>query len=136
VPDTGRAPDRDDERPGRDGYGMPPENNDATAVIVGSLVGLDVETNRAKILARIDGEQRAKVAAFMARPRCTVCGRQMITNSGRHFLCDPSTIVGRACTCPIGCTDRHVGDSVTVACDPNCQPCRINRGQPARMRDK
>lgn len=79
------------------------------------------------------GEQddRAKAAAqhwLDTAPRCVVCGSQMAyRGSDRHFLCEPRSIVGRPCTCPPGCTTTRVGDG-DRPCDPECHPCRINRG--------
>lgn len=98
----------------------------------------DVEAKRAAAQAVLDAQGRGKAAQFLAGPKCVVCGRAMATrsNGDRHFLCDQRSIVGRSCTCPSGCTDRHISDSPTIACDPECQPCRINRGQPAKLKDK
>lgn len=60
-------------------------------------------------------------------PRCDVCGGPMLCGQrNRHHMCDPATIVARRCTCPPGCTGRHVGDGGT--CAPGCEPCRILTG--------
>lgn len=59
---------------------------------------------------------------------CVVCGQPMTAGQKvRHHLCDPTSIVGRACTCPPGCTDITVGDTGT--CDTACEVCRVMRGR-------
>lgn len=60
-------------------------------------------------------------------PHCDVCGKPMAAGQRRrHHLCDPESMVGRQCTCDVGCTDELVGDGATD-CDPACVPCRLNR---------
>ena len=54
----------------------------------------------------------------------------------RHFACDANAIEGTRCTCPRGCTDRFIGDGPN-ACDPECVPCRVQRGVNVRpVKDK
>jgi hypothetical protein len=60
--------------------------------------------------------------------RCDVCGEPMHGGQrSRHHLCDPTSIVGRACTCPPGCTVTVVGDQGT--CDATCVPCTLYAGK-------
>jgi hypothetical protein len=81
------------------------------------------------------GRQGGRVVAAHTRfdpktaKRCKACGRPIATDQRRsvHHLCDPKSIVGRACTCPRGCTDKLIGDQGT--CDADCHPCRVNAGK-------
>jgi hypothetical protein len=64
----------------------------------------------------------------IASRRCEVCGGGMLGGQRRrHHLCDPSSIAGRTCSCPVGCTDTVVGDQ--GICDPECEPCALKRGE-------
>lgn len=61
-------------------------------------------------------------------PPCDVCGRPMLLGQRRrHHVCDDSSLVGRRCVCPPGCTDRTVGDAGT--CAAGCEPCTTHTGQ-------
>jgi hypothetical protein len=58
-----------------------------------------------------------------ASERCDRCGGPLLVGQfRRHYLCDSSSIAGRKCTCPPGCTDLVVGDGGTCARD--CEVCR------------
>lgn len=59
---------------------------------------------------------------------CVVCGRAVVGRKvDRHGQCDPTSLAGKVCVCRVGCTDKTWGDA--GICDPNCDPCRIMRGQ-------
>lgn len=78
-------------------------------------------------------EARAKIIEQTAR-RCAKCGQTMLSWPGRtvHFSCDPELpLAGKRCTCPSGCSDKFWGTG-SVACAPECEPCKIMRGQPLR----
>ena len=61
-------------------------------------------------------------------PPCSECGQPMVVGQrGKHFMCDPDTLVGHRCTCRPGCTDIAVGDRGD--CDPLCAPCGLKRNQ-------
>lgn len=74
-------------------------------------------------------ESRARTYLLTA-PRCEACGNPMaVRGRTRHFLCDPTEFVGRSCSCRPDCSNKRYGDGPT-ACDPQCQVCRIQAGQP------
>lgn len=62
--------------------------------------------------------------ALATYPRCGSCQRPMaLGQKGVHFMCDPHSTVGKACTCRPGCSKDNYGDQGT--CDPDCQVCHI-----------
>jgi hypothetical protein len=66
---------------------------------------------------------------FANAKRCDVCGGPMVVGQrGRHYVCDPESMVGRRCVCAPGCTGELVGDGPTP-CDAACEPCRLMRNR-------
>lgn len=67
--------------------------------------------------------------------RCTVCGGALTVTAGRdrHYVCDPTALAGKRCTCPPGCTTPKgtVGDGARP-CDPTCVVCSAFAGRPTR----
>lgn len=81
----------------------------------------------------LSGQDRAKAESRADRflhtaPTCSVC-RGQIASPGRtkHYLCDTGTLIGKACSCPTGCSTTRWGNGPTP-CDPNCLPCRQMKG--------
>jgi hypothetical protein len=82
------------------------------------------------IWARFIAEDEARSRDFFrAAPRCDRCGNPIASRGRfRHYMCEPDTVVGHACTCPPGCSDTHYGNGLRD-CDPLCRPCRLLNGQ-------
>jgi hypothetical protein len=79
---------------------------------------------------RFIAESKSRAKAYLATaPRCDKCGLHVATPGRfRHYLCEPDTIVGHACTCRTGCSAARWGDG-PIDCDALCRPCKLNRGQ-------
>lgn len=64
------------------------------------------------------------MSATVTYPPCGECGLPMgLGQKGRHFMCDPTTSIGRACVCRPGCSKDRIGDR--GICDPGCHPCHL-----------
>jgi len=86
----------------------------------------DITKKEAHAVAQSQGKIREMLARAMP---CEVCGGKVLTpGRTRHFMCDPDSLVGRACTCPPNCSLTAWGNG-PAECDRNCVPCRINRGK-------
>jgi hypothetical protein len=80
-----------------------------------------------------DAEARAKEIKESAHP-CAKCGRSMLGARNVHYGCDPEyPLAGLRCVCPPGCSGERWG-SGPRDCDPDCEPCKRQRGQPLRKR--
>lgn len=85
--------------------------------------------------ARMIAEDKARARDFLLHAtRCDRCGNPVASRGRfRHYMCEPDTLVGHACTCRQRCSQERWGDG-PIACDPLCRPCRINRGQSLKGR--
>lgn len=72
---------------------------------------------------RLESEQARKIRDFWNRPKCPACGGPMVVvgRRGMHEVCDPQSIIGRACTCRPKCSETTVGDK--GMCNPECEVC-------------